>query len=209
MLATGFEPSFDAVGFGTAVAATGARSLKAVLQGALLSSSDPSGRDHVGPMALLRLMAPVAAAMLLPATLLLEPGGLAATAAACRRSTGFACFLLANASYVVNLTNFVVTKRTSPLTLHVLGNAKGVFATVVSVAVFKNPVSGVGALGYLSAVAGTLLYGLLKSKHRRGRGEEGGANNARERNRAAAKIGAVHALSSDSDGSITIKAVAA
>ena len=211
VLATGFEPSFDAVGFGTAVAATGARSLKAVLQGALLSSSDPSGRDHVGSMALLRLMAPVAAAMLLPATLLLEPGGLAATAAACRRSTGFACFLLANAalSYVVNLTNFVVTKRTSPLTLHVLGNAKGVFATVVSVAVFKNPVSGVGALGYLFAVAGTLLYGLLKSKHRRGRGEEGGANNARERNRAAAKIGAVHALSSDSDGSITIKAVAA
>ena len=235
VLATGFEPSFDAVGFGTAVAATAAPSLKAVLQGALLSSSDPSSsRDHrvVGSMTLLRLMAPVAAAMLLPATLLLEPGGLAATAAACRRSPGFAAFLLANAalSYVVNLTNFVVTKRTSPLTLHVLGNAKGVFATVVSVAVFRNPVSGVGALGYLSAVAGTLLYGLLKSSAKNkkrqqelqqqyGRSGERSVEDgvAKEWNSAAAavtaKIGAVHhavsANNNNVDGAITIKAVAA
>ena len=222
VLATGFEPSFDALGFGTAVAATAARSLKAVLQGALLSS-DPSSRDRVvGSMALLRLMAPVAAAMLLPATVLLEPGGFAATAAACRRSAGFAAFLLANAalSYVVNLTNFVVTKRTSPLTLHVLGNAKGVFATVVSVAVFKNPVSGVGALGYLSAVAGTLLYGFLKSAKKRQqlqqqqlgrseRREESGI--AKEWNDASvAKVGAFHGLSaSNVDGAIRIKAVAA
>ena len=201
VLATGFEPSFDALGFGTAVAATAARSLKAVLQGALLT--DPT-RDRVGSMALLRLMAPVAAAMLLPATIFLEPGGLTATAAACRRSTGFAIFLLANAalSYVVNLTNFVVTKRTSPLTLHVLGNAKGVFATVVSVAVFKNPVSSVCAAGYLSAVAGTLLYGFLKSKHRRRSGKE-------EENAASKVSAAGNANASNIDGAITIKAVAA
>ena len=211
VLATGFEPSFDAFGFGTAVAATAARSLKAVLQGALLSTTDPSGRENrrVGSMALLRLMAPVAAAMLLPVTLYLEPGGFAATAAACRRSTGFAAFLFANAalSYVVNLTNFVVTKRTSPLTLHVLGNAKGVFATVVSVAVFKNRVSSVGSVGYLSAVAGTLLYGFLKSKHRRLTSEQDESNNSKER-----KIGAVHhgpSSSNSVDGSITIRAVAA
>ena len=210
VLATGFEPSFDAFGFGTAVAATAARSLKAVLQGALLT--DPS-RDRVGSMALLRLMAPVAAAMLLPATLLLEPGGLAATAQACRDSTGFAVFLFANAalSYVVNLTNFVVTKRTSPLTLHVLGNAKGVFATVVSVAVFKNPVSSVGALGYLSAVAGTLLYGLLKSSNKKkNRSEEEEERNGGASSSSSSKIAAIHASSGNNvDGAITIKAVAA
>lgn len=166
VLATGFEPSFHALGFAAAIAAAVARSLKAVLQGILLTA-DPS-RGRVGSMALLRLMSPFAAAMLLPMTLVLEPGGMSAMASACRRSKGFALFLTANAilSYAVNLTNFVVTKRTSPLTLHVLGNAKGIFTTVASIAVFRNPVSPIGAVGYLVAVGGTLAYGHLKWKLR-------------------------------------------
>jgi drug/metabolite transporter (DMT)-like permease len=165
VIATGFEPSFHTLGFTAAVAAAVARSLKAVLQGILLT--DPS-RERVGSMELLRLMSPFAAAMLLPMTLVLEPGGFAAIASEYRRSKGFALFLFANVvlSYAVNLTNFVVTKRTSPLTLHVLGNAKGIFTTVASIAVFRNPVSPIGALGYLVAVAGTLTYGHLKWKLR-------------------------------------------
>ena len=91
---------------------------------------------------------------------------------------------------------------------------------MVSVAVFKNPVSGVGALGYLSAVAGTLLYGFLKSAKKRQqlqqqqlgrseRREESGI--AKEWNDASvAKVGAFHGLSaSNVDGAIRIKAVAA
>ena len=40
----------------------------------------------------------------------------------------------------------MVTKFTSPLTLQVLGNAKGVLAAIISVYVFLNPVTTTGAL---------------------------------------------------------------
>jgi len=160
VIATGFEPSFHAFGFGAAVAATAVRAFKAVLQGVLLA--DPA--DRVDSQALLRRMAPLAVAMLLPATLILEPGAISATARLMVTDRAFGAFLIANAclSYAVNLTNFLVTKRTSPLTLHVLGNAKGIVATAASVAIFRNPVSSAGMAGYLVAVAGAFAYGWLK-----------------------------------------------
>ena len=116
-------------------------------------------------------------------------------------------------AYLVNLTNFMVTRHTSALTLQacpcsvaqrsthpatvpcrpqrvtarhsaawrrlpraqperrpcppysahpanaqVLGNAKGVVASAVSVALFKNPVTSTGALGYAITVAGVVMY---------------------------------------------------
>ena len=42
--------------------------------------------------------------------------------------------------------------------VQVLGNAKGVVAAIVSVALFKNPVSFVGCAGYLLTVAGVVGY---------------------------------------------------
>lgn len=56
VLATGFEPSFHALGFEAAIAAAVARSLKAVLQGILMP--DPS-RGRVGSIELHRLMSPL------------------------------------------------------------------------------------------------------------------------------------------------------
>lgn len=43
--------------------------------------------------------------------------------------------------------SFLVTKYTSPLTLQVLGNAKGVIAAIVSVYIFLNPVTVSGVQG--------------------------------------------------------------
>jgi len=172
VIATGFEPSFHAFGFGAAVAATAARAFKAVLQGVLLA--DPG--DRIDSQALLRRMAPLAVAMLVPATLILEPGAISATARLMVTDKAFAAFLIANAclSYAVNLTNFLVTKRTSPLTLHVLGNAKGIVATAASVAIFRNPVSSAGMAGYLVAVAGAFAYGWLKRAAAAGKKKVGG-----------------------------------
>lgn len=62
----------------------------------------------------------------------------------------------------VNLTNFLVTKHTSALTLQVLGNAKGAVAVVVSILIFKNPVSVTGMFGYLLTVLGVILYSEAK-----------------------------------------------
>ena len=54
----------------------------------------------------------------------------------------FAVVLLLNCTvaYCANLTNFLVTKATSALTLQVLGKAKGVLAVVLSLIIFRNPV---------------------------------------------------------------------
>ena len=46
--------------------------------------------------------------------------------------------------------------------MQVLGNAKGVVAAFVSIALFKNPVSFVGCAGYLLTVAGVVGYSQVR-----------------------------------------------
>lgn len=46
----------------------------------------------------------------------------------------------------------------------VLGNAKGAVAVVVSILIFKNPVSVTGMLGYSLTVLGVVLYSEAKKR---------------------------------------------
>ncbi|KAL6980640.1 hypothetical protein U1Q18_022278 [Sarracenia purpurea var. burkii] len=46
----------------------------------------------------------------------------------------------------------------------VLGNAKGAVAVVVSILIFRNPVSVTGMLGYMLTVVGVILYSTAKPK---------------------------------------------
>ncbi|KAK1692350.1 hypothetical protein QYE76_009047 [Lolium multiflorum] len=144
------------------VGATAGRALKTVLQGILLSSEE----EKLNSMDLLRYMAPVAVVLLVPATLIMEPDALSAAAALARADPSFVWMLLLNSSlaYLVNLTNFLVTKHTSPLTLQVLGNAKGAVAVVVSILIFRNPVTVMGMLGYGVTILGVVLYGEAKKR---------------------------------------------
>lgn len=162
ILASGTEPLFHMFGFIVCVSATAARAFKSVLQGILLSSD----AEKLNSMNLLMLMAPISVAALVPATIILEPGSMAKAHALAKESSGFVFLLLLNSltAYVVNLTNFLVTKHTSALTLQVLGNAKGVVATVVSILLFRNPVSTAGMIGYSLTVLGVILYSESK-KH--------------------------------------------
>ncbi len=50
------------------------------------------------------------------------------------------------------------------LLMQVLGCAKGVLATVVSVLIFKNAVTTPGAAGYAMTVVGVFAYGYSKRK---------------------------------------------
>lgn len=72
-------------------------------------------------MNLLLYMAPIAVVLLLPATLFMEPNVLGMTVALARQDVKIVWYLLFNSSlaYFVNLTNFLVTKHTSALTLQV------------------------------------------------------------------------------------------
>lgn len=48
----------------------------------------------------------------------------------------------------------------------VLGNAKGAVAVVVSILIFKNPVTVTGMLGYTVTVIGVILYGEAKKRNK-------------------------------------------
>ncbi|KAJ8763977.1 hypothetical protein K2173_004841 [Erythroxylum novogranatense] len=162
IIASGGEPSFHLFGFIMCVAATAARALKSVLQGILLSSEG----EKLNSMNLLLYMAPIAVVFLLPATLLMEDNVVGITLALARDDIKIIWYLLFNSSlaYFVNLTNFLVTKHTSALTLQVLGNAKGAVAVVVSILIFRNPVSVTGMLGYALTVFGVILYSEAKKR---------------------------------------------
>ncbi|KAK1415524.1 hypothetical protein QVD17_31307 [Tagetes erecta] len=162
IIASGGEPSFHLFGFIMCIGATAARALKTVLQGILLSSEG----EKLNSMNLLLYMAPIAVVLLLPATLYMEENVVGITIALARQDFGIVWLLLFNSAlaYFVNLTNFLVTKHTSALTLQVLGNAKGAVAVVVSILIFRNPVSVTGMAGYTLTVIGVILYSEAKKR---------------------------------------------
>ncbi|XVE79469.1 hypothetical protein DITRI_Ditri14bG0061400 [Diplodiscus trichospermus] len=162
IIASGGEPLFHLFGFIMCIGATAARALKSVLQGILLSSEG----EKLNSMNLLMYMAPVAVIFLLPAALFMEESVVGITIALARDDWKFLVYLTFNSAlaYFVNLTNFLVTKHTSPLTLQVLGNAKGAVAVVISILIFRNPVSVTGMLGYSLTVAGVILYNEAKKR---------------------------------------------
>ncbi|KAK7289707.1 hypothetical protein RIF29_03563 [Crotalaria pallida] len=162
MIASGGEPSFHLFGFIMCIGATAARALKTVLQGVLLSSE----AEKLNSMNLLMYMAPVAVAFLLPASIIMEEDVVAITFELCRDDPKMMWLLIFNSAlaYFVNLTNFLVTKHTSALTLQVLGNAKGAVAVVISILMFRNPVTITGMMGYSLTVIGVILYSEAKKR---------------------------------------------
>lgn len=162
IIASGGEPMFNLFGFIMCVGATAARALKTVLQGILLSSEG----EKLNSMNLLLYMAPIAVVCLIPATLIMEENVVGITVALAREDCSIIWYLLFNSAlaYFVNLTNFLVTNHTSALTLQVLGNAKGAVAVVISILIFRNPVSVTGMLGYCLTVIGVVLYSEAKKR---------------------------------------------
>eukprot|EP01120_Amphizonella_sp_Union-15-10_P001334 TRINITY_DN113_c0_g2_i1.p1 TRINITY_DN113_c0_g2~~TRINITY_DN113_c0_g2_i1.p1 ORF type:complete len:339 (-),score=46.89 TRINITY_DN113_c0_g2_i1:29-1045(-) len=67
---------------------------------------------------------------------------------------GFLAFLL-------NFCNFVTTKKTSALTVTIAGNVKHVATIILSVMVFKNPISNLNAIGTVITVIGAAVYSYL------------------------------------------------
>ncbi|KAM1074524.1 hypothetical protein ACFX11_019705 [Malus domestica] len=140
------------------VGSTAGRALKLVVQGILLTSDF----EKIHSMNLLLYMAPMAACILLSFTLYIE-GNVAADTVKKTRTDPFIFFLLlgnATVAYLVNLTNFLVTKHTNALTLQVLGNAKTAVAAVISVFIFRNPITVMGMTGFVV----TVLYSEAKKR---------------------------------------------
>ncbi|KAL2902208.1 hypothetical protein RDABS01_027290 [Bienertia sinuspersici] len=162
VVASNSEPLFHLFGFFLCVGSTAGRALKSVVQGILLTSDS----EKLNSMNLLMYMAPMAAGILLPFSLYFE-GNVAGITIQKAKEDWFIVFLLignATVAYLVNLTNFLVTKHTSALTLQVLGNAKAAVAAVVSVLIFRNPVTLMGMVGFGVTVFGVVLYSQAKKR---------------------------------------------
>jgi hypothetical protein len=86
-------------------------------QGILLTAE----AEKLNSMNLLMFMAPISVVALVPATVVLEPGAMDKAVQLATENFGFVLLLLLNSltAYFVNLTNFLVTKQTSALTLQV------------------------------------------------------------------------------------------
>ncbi|WCJ33427.1 Nucleotide-sugar transporter family protein [Euphorbia peplus] len=164
IIASGGEPSFHLYGFIMCISATAARAFKTVLQGILLSSEG----EKLNSMNLLLYMSPIAVLALLPAAIVMEPGVIDFTLnlGTEHKFMWLLLFLNSTMAYSANLTNFLVTKHTSALTLQVLGNAKGAVAVVISIFIFRNPVTFVGIAGYTMTVLGVVGYGEAKRRFR-------------------------------------------
>ncbi|GLJ13469.1 hypothetical protein SUGI_0212980 [Cryptomeria japonica] len=111
-------------------------------------------------------MAPIAALLLLPITLFVE-GNVAAMTIVKARENPFIIFLLQGnmmMAYLVNLTNFLITKHSSLLTLQVLGNAKVAVVVVILVLIFKNPVTLMGMIDFVITIMGLILYNEVKKR---------------------------------------------
>lgn len=162
VIASGGEPSFHLYGFIMCISATAARAFKSVLQGILLSSEG----EKLNSMNLLLYMSPIAVLVLLPVVLIMEPNVLDVTISLGNKYRFMWLLVLVNSTmaYSANLTNFLVTKHTSALTLQVLGNAKGAVAVVISILLFQNPVTFVGIAGYSITVLGVVAYGEAKRR---------------------------------------------
>ncbi|KAK6941787.1 Sugar phosphate transporter domain [Dillenia turbinata] len=162
IIASGGEPGFHLFGFIMCISATAARAFKSVLQGILLSAEG----EKLNSMNLLLYMSPIAVLVLLPTTMIMEPRVMEDIIVLGREHRFMWLLLTVNSAmaYSVNLTNFLVTKHTSALTLQVLGNAKGAVAVVVSILLFKNPVTVIGIGGYSITVLGVVAYGEAKRR---------------------------------------------
>lgn len=164
IIASGGEPSFHLFGFIMCISATAARAFKSVLQGILLSSEE----EKLNSMNLLLYMSPIAVVALIPAVFIMEPNVLEVFVSLGVQHRFMWMVLLLNSvmAYSANLTNFLVTKNTSALTLQVLGNAKGAVAVVISILLFQNPVTAIGIGGYTMTVLGVAAYGEAKRRYK-------------------------------------------
>uniref|UniRef100_A0A061SGA7 Nucleotide-sugar transporter family protein n=1 Tax=Tetraselmis sp. GSL018 TaxID=582737 RepID=A0A061SGA7_9CHLO len=162
-ISSGGEPSWSLLGFLLAVTSTATRALKSVLQAVLLNSSE----EKLSSMNLLRYMTGIVIVILVPVACMAEGPTkmyliLRNSSAAGNGALPFIMLLNATAAFMSNLSQFLVTKAVGAVVLQVLGNFKGVVNACMSVAVFRNPVSGQGVGGYLITTCGVFCYTYLK-----------------------------------------------
>lgn len=164
------ELSFTWLAFSTAMLSNVASAGRGILSKGLMGK--PMG-ENLTPTNLYAVLTIMAFGFLLPVSLLIEtPAAIkAAWSAAEAAGTSPADLVRMSALsgifyYLYNEVAFLALSEVAPVT-HAVGNTiKRVVIILASVVVFKNPLSGLGALGSAIAIFGTLLYSLAQNKYK-------------------------------------------
>ena len=163
------ELSFTWLSFvaGTLSAVTSAT--KAILSKKVLDGK-PLG-ENLTPANMFAVLSILGFLCILPPSLVIEgPGAFkAAWAGALERGyTSAGLLRLLGASgflyYIYNEVAFLALSEVAPLTHAITNTVKRVVIILASLVVFKNPITGVGALGSAVAIAGATAYSIVKGK---------------------------------------------
>mmetsp|Transcript_10115 Transcript_10115/g.30036 ORF Transcript_10115/g.30036 Transcript_10115/m.30036 type:complete len:441 (-) Transcript_10115:136-1458(-) len=172
-LASSSELSFTMFGFLTAMASNFAFVTRNVLATKFGSVGDMGEDKTERKTNQLAVLTAVAAAVLLPVALFL-PGGLlsipSAWAAAVKSGVpaGKLAYMMAASGFhffMYQLSSFWVLSCVPPITHSVLNTLKRVVIIVVSIFVFRTPVTTQSAIGTATAIGGVLLYSLTKAHY--------------------------------------------
>lgn len=170
-LASSADLSFTMFGFITAMASNFffvARNVLATKLGGVGDMGEDTTTRKTNQLAVLTA---VATAVLLPVALVL-PGGLlaipSAWAASIKAGTSagslFSMMALSGFHFFMyQMSSFWVLSCVPPITHSVLNTLKRVVIIVVSILVFRNPVTTKSAIGTVTAIGGVLLYSLTKA----------------------------------------------
>mmetsp|Transcript_3625 Transcript_3625/g.10923 ORF Transcript_3625/g.10923 Transcript_3625/m.10923 type:complete len:444 (+) Transcript_3625:85-1416(+) len=170
-LASSSELSFTMFGFLTAMASNFAFVTRNVLATKFGSVGDMGEDKTTRKTNQLAVLTAVATLVLLPVAMVL-PGGLfsipAAWSGAIKQgvSAGALTYMMVASGFhffMYQLSSFWVLSCVQPITHSVLNTLKRVVIIVVSIFVFRNPVTPQSALGTGTAIGGVLLYSLTKS----------------------------------------------
>jgi len=67
-------------------------------------------------------------------------------------------------AWLLNVTNFFTNQKTSPVTLSVGGNIKQILTILLSIVLFGNRISPMGAIGIATTVVGAIIYSVVDHK---------------------------------------------
>jgi len=118
-------------------------------------------------MELLWKITPMACAQLMVMVYIFEWDGLVNVWMERSLNTITLCYIALSAvtAFLLNASNFFANRFTSPLTITVGGNIKQVCTIVLSILIFRNPVTLLSATGMTITTLGAVFYSMLKYYH--------------------------------------------
>mmetsp|Transcript_8431 Transcript_8431/g.24711 ORF Transcript_8431/g.24711 Transcript_8431/m.24711 type:complete len:233 (-) Transcript_8431:62-760(-) len=157
MLCVKGELNYSSVGLALLISSSVLRGVKSIMQGALLTSSDPA--EKLDALSLLKHMSKYSIGILAAYAIVNgEIRQFLANEEVQQPHVLLMVLLSGVIAFALNLCNFLVTKYTSAVTLQVLGNIKVVLSIALSLVVFGNPLSTMSIMGCCLTLTGVALY---------------------------------------------------